>query len=104
PGIPLVQIDRAGPLQLETTVAESAFGFVRKGMRIGVSMDSAASVDPSGTVSEIVPAADASSHGILIKIDLPPSKDLHAGMYATAEIPTGTKEGILAPRTAIVVR
>ena len=104
PGVPLIQIDSAGPLQLQTTVAESAIGFVRKGMRIGVAMDSAPGVDSSGIVSEIVPAADASSHSFLMKIDLPPSKDLRVGMYAIAEIPTGTKQAILAPRTAIVVR
>jgi RND family efflux transporter MFP subunit len=104
PGVALVQIDSAGPLQLQATVAESAIGFVRQGMKIGVSIDSAASLDPSGTVSEIVPAADALTHSFLIKIDLPPSKDLHAGMYATAAIPTGTKEVILVARLAIVVR
>lgn len=104
PGVPLVQIDSAGPLQLQATVAESAIGFVRKGMKIGVSVDSVPGLDPSGTVSEIVPAADASSHSFLIKIDLSPSRDLRAGMYAAAEIPTGTKQAILAPRSAIVIR
>lgn len=104
PGVPLVQIDSAGPLQLEATVAESAIAFVHKGMKIGISIDSAPGIDPGGTVSEIVPAADTSSHSFLIKIDLPPSKDLRAGMYASAEIPTGTKQAIVAPRSAIVVR
>jgi RND family efflux transporter MFP subunit len=104
PGVPLVQIDSAGPLQLQASVAESAIEFVHKGMKVGVSIDSAANLDPSGTVSEIVPAADASSHSFLIKIDLPSSKDLHAGMYATAAIPTGTKEAILVARSAVVVR
>jgi len=104
PGVPLLQIDSAGPMQLQASVAESAIEFVHKGMKIGVSIDSAPDMDPSGTVSEIVPAADALSHSFLIKIDLPPSKDLHAGMYATAAIPTGTKEAILVARSAIVVR
>ena len=75
-----------------------------EGMKVGVSVGSAQDLDPSGTVSEIVPAADASSHSFLIKIDLPPSKNLRAGMYATALIPTGTKQAILVSRSAIVVR
>lgn len=104
PGVPLLQIDSAGSLQMQTSVAESTLPYVRKGMKIGVSIGSAPNVDPQGLVSEIVPAADASSHTFLIKIDLPPSKDLRAGMYATAEIPTGTKQAIIAPRSAIVVR
>ena len=104
PGVPLVQVDSTGPLQLETTVAESAIAFVRRGMQIGVSVDSAPGADPAGSVAEIVPVADASSHSFLVKIDLPPSRDLRAGMYATAEIPTGTRRAILAPRSAIVMR
>jgi RND family efflux transporter MFP subunit len=104
PGVPLVQIDSIGPLQLETTVAESAIAFVRKGMKIGVSIDSAPSLDPTGIVTEILPVADASSHSFLVKIGLPPSKYLHAGMYASAEIPTGTKQAVLVPRSAIVLR
>jgi RND family efflux transporter MFP subunit len=104
PGIPLVQIDSSGPLHLEATIAESAIGFVRKGMKVEVSIGNSPGVNPIGTVSEIVPAADASSHSFLIKIDLPPLKNLRAGMYATAKIPTGTKQAILAPRSGIVIR
>lgn len=104
PGVPLLQIDSAGPLQMQTTIAESTLPFVRKGMKMGISIDSASAVDPSGVVSEIVPTADASSHTFLIKIDLPPSKALRAGMYASAEIPTGTRQAVLAARSAIVVR
>jgi RND family efflux transporter MFP subunit len=104
PGVPLVQIDSAGPLQLEAAVAESAIGFVRKGMKLNVSIDALPGADPCGIVSEIVPAADPSSHSFQVKIDLPPSKELRAGLYATAAIPTGTKQAILAPRSAIVNR
>lgn len=104
PGVPLVQIDSAGPLQLQTSVAESAIASVRKGMKIGISIDAFPGADRNGIVSEIVPAADASSHTFTVKIDLPPSKDLRAGMYATADIPTGTKQAILVPQSAIVIR
>ena len=73
PGVPLIQIDGSGPLQLQATVAESAIGFVHKGMRVGVSIASPGA-DTAGTVSEILPAADMSSHTFLIKIDLAPAK------------------------------
>lgn len=104
PGVQLIQIDSTGPLQLQATVAESAIGFVHEGMKIRVSIPGAPALNPNGTVSEVVPAADPSSHSFLIKIDLPPSRELRAGMYATAEIPTGTKESILVSRSAIVMR
>ena len=103
PGVPLLQIDSAGPLELDTTVAESAIASVRLGMKIGVAVDGAAE-DPTGTVAQIVPAADATSHSFLVKIDLPPTQNLRAGMYATAEIPTGTRQAVVMPRSAVVVR
>jgi RND family efflux transporter MFP subunit len=104
PGVPLVQIDSAGPLQLQATVGESVITFVHPGMKVSVSIDGMPGADPQGTVSQILPAADASSHSFTVKIDLPLSIELRAGMYATADIPTGTKQAILAPRSAIVVR
>lgn len=104
PGVPLLQIDSAGPLQLHTTVDESAIAAVHKGMKIGISIDSSPALDPAGTVSEIVPAADPASHSFLVKIDLPPSPQLRAGMYATAAIATGSRQAIVLPRSAVVLR
>ena len=58
----------------------------------------------TGTVAEIVPAADPASHSFLVKIDLPASGQIRSGMYGTAEFPTGTHQAILVPRSAVVVR
>lgn len=104
PGIPLIQIDSAGSLQLQTTVAESVISLVRTGMKVNVSINASPGLNFQGKVDQIVPAADSSSHSFLVKIDLQSSKELRAGMYATAEIPTGTRQAILVPHTAIVLR
>jgi RND family efflux transporter MFP subunit len=104
PGVPLLQVDSNGPLQLQATVDESAIGNVRKGMKLSVKIDGVPSGTATGTVSEIVPAADPSSHSFLIKIDLAPSAQLHAGMYGSAEIATGTHQAILVPRSAVILR
>jgi len=101
PGVPLLQIDQAGPLQLQATVDESVISVVRKGMKISVTINGAPA---AGTVAEIVPAADPASHSFLVKINLPPSSQLRVGMYGTAEIATGTHEAILVPRSAVVQR
>lgn len=103
PGVPLLQIDSSGPLQLQASVSESAVAMVRLGMKLNVAVDALGS-DLSGKVAEIVPASDPSSHSFLVKIDLPAAKQLRAGMYATAQIPTGTKESVVVPRSAIVMR
>lgn len=104
PGVPLLQIDSAGPLRLEATVDESAIRAVRRDMKLQVNVSGAQAASITGTVAEIVPAADPTSHTFLIKIDLPSSAQLHAGMYGTANIATGTRQAILVPRSAVVLR
>jgi RND family efflux transporter MFP subunit len=104
PGVPLLQVDSDGPLQLQTTVDESAIGMVHKGMKISVSIDGATTANVTGTVAEIVPAADPASHSFTVKIDLVSSGKLRAGMYGTAAFATGTRQSILIPRSAVVQR
>ncbi|HEV2134025.1 MAG TPA: efflux RND transporter periplasmic adaptor subunit [Terracidiphilus sp.] len=103
PGVPLLQIDRSGPLQLQAAVDESAIAAVRLGLKTPVTMDGVAQ-PMQGAVAEIVPAADPSSHSFLVKIDLPTSDQLRAGMYGTASIPNGTHRAIVVPRSAVVTR
>ena len=55
-------------------------------------------------MAEIVPAADPASHSFLVKIDLPALPAFRAGMYATADIPTGARQAVVVPRSAIVIR
>jgi RND family efflux transporter MFP subunit len=104
PGVPLIQVDQAGALQLQASVDESAIGAVHKGMKVQVAIDGAGSKSMTGTVAEIVPAADPSSHSFLVKIDLPSSTQLRAGMYGTAEFANGARQAILIPRSAVVMR
>ncbi len=104
PGVPLLQIDSDGPVQLQAAVDESSIGAVRKGMKVQVTITGAAVPVVTGTVAEIVPAADPASHSFLVKIDLPASGQIRSGMYGTAEFPTGTHQAILVPRSAVVVR
>jgi RND family efflux transporter MFP subunit len=104
PGVPLLQVDQSGALQLQATVDESAIAVVHKGMKVQVAVDGAGSTSMAGTVQEIVPAADPASHSFLVKIDLPATSQLRAGMYGTAEFASGVKQAILVPRTAVVMR
>jgi RND family efflux transporter MFP subunit len=104
PGVPLLQIDQSATLQLQATVDQSVIGVVHKGMRVQVSIDGGVSTNLAGTVAEIVPAADPSSHSFLVKIDLPTSSQTRAGMYGTAEFVNGERQAILIPRSAVVAR
>ena len=104
PGVPLLQVDQAAALQLQATVDESVIGVIHKGMKVPVTIDGGTSTSMAGTVAEIVPAADPSSHSFLVKIDLPASNQTRAGMYGTAEFANGTRQAIAIPRSAVVAR
>jgi RND family efflux transporter MFP subunit len=104
PGIPLLQVDRAGDLQLQASVNESVIGAIHRGMKVPVVIDGTGSTSATGTVAEIVPAADPSTHSFLVKIDLPSSGQLRAGIYGTAMFANGVRGAILIPRSAVVAR
>jgi RND family efflux transporter MFP subunit len=103
PGVPLLQVDRTGALQLQINVDESAIALVHVGGRMQARIDGIAQ-PATGTVAEVVPAADPASRSFLVKIDLPQSTQLRAGMYGSAEIASGTRAAILVPRSAVVRR
>ena len=104
PGVPLLQVDQAGSLQLQATVDESVIGSIHKGMKVQVTIGGGSSSQVAGTVAEIVPAADPSSHSFLVKIDLPSSSLLRAGMYGTAEFSNGTRQAVVIPHSAVITR
>ncbi|WP_420237469.1 efflux RND transporter periplasmic adaptor subunit [Telmatobacter bradus] len=104
PGVPLLQLEGAGALQLQVSVDESAIGKVHRGMKIVVHVDGAVDVPTMGTVSEVQPAADAASHSFLVKIDLPQAKQLKAGMYGSAELDMGSHAAIKVAASACVQR
>jgi RND family efflux transporter MFP subunit len=100
PGAPLLQVDKSGALQLQTAVDESMIGAVHKGMKVQVAIEGVPGM--IGAIQEIVPAADPASHSFLVRIDLPDSSQLRAGMYGTAALASGARQAILAPRSAVV--
>ena len=104
PGVPLLQVDQAGALQLQATVDASAIATVRKGMKVQVVIDGASSADITGTVSDIYPAVDPGTHSFIVKIDLPSSTQLRSGMYGTAAFANGVRQAVVIPRSAVVSR
>jgi multidrug efflux pump subunit AcrA (membrane-fusion protein) len=74
------------------------------GMKVPVSIEGVDTAELTGTVAEIVPAADPASRSFLVKLDLPAVNNLRAGIYATAGFPGAVKPTILAPQSAVVMR
>ena len=103
PGMPILQIDQRGPLQLYATVDESLIGAVHLGMKMPVTVDGIGQ-SMTGRVAEIVPAADPASRTFLLKLDLPHRKGMRPGMYATAQFPGALRSVIMAPQSAVIQR
>ena len=104
PGVPILSIEDNSQYRLEVGVEESRSGSVRIGNRVSVRIDAIGGGEIYGTVSEILPSADASSRSFTVKIDLPANASLRSGQYGLASFPTGQKDAIAVPDTAIVER
>jgi hypothetical protein len=57
-----------------------------------------------GQVAQIVPAADASSHTFIVKIELPGNTAVRSGLFGHAQFSRGDKKALLIPRTAVLDR
>ncbi len=102
PGLPLLTVDRSGPLQLQVSVDESRIASVHVGQHLDATLNG--QTVPT-TVAEIVPAADPASHSFLVKLALPAAQHaLRAGIYGSVAIPIGQRTAILIPSSAVVQR
>jgi RND family efflux transporter MFP subunit len=102
PGVPVLELDKVGPLQLDVNVDESVLSTLHPGMSLPLAIPSAFSQPITGQIAAIVPAADSNTHSFLVKIKLPASPKLRSGMYGTAAIGTSTRPALLLPQSAVV--
>ena len=103
PGMPILQVDRDGPLQMYATVDESLISAVKLGMKMPVTVDGIGQTI-TGRVAEIVPAADPASRTFQLKLNLPHEPGMRPGMYATAKFPGAERSMVLAPLSAVIQR
>ena len=102
PGMALLEVEKAGTLQLTTSVDESLVKTLRNGMVIPVQIDALTKPALTGHVAEIDPAGDPGSHSFIVKIDLPAVDGLRSGMFGAAAIGSLRHTALLVPEAAIV--
>jgi RND family efflux transporter MFP subunit len=103
PGKPLLEMEDAHALQLETDVPEAVIGRLVLGDKLGVRV-SGVSNEFTGVVSEIAPSADPNSRTFLVKLDLPPTPGLRAGQFGRVAVPVGETSALRVPASAVVQR
>ena len=103
PGKGIVVIEDPTRLRFEVPVPESLAGALALGQTIPVAID-VLEARINGTVGEIEPSADSASRTFLVRLDLPPTPGLRAGLFGRALLPRGQASSLLAPAAAVVRR
>ncbi|HVB32849.1 MAG TPA: efflux RND transporter periplasmic adaptor subunit [Patescibacteria group bacterium] len=104
PGMPLLVLEETSRYRLEVTVDAENAGGLRRGMRTRVELDAFPAKTFTGTVAEIEPGADPSSHTVQVKIDLPRDSEMRSGLFGRAWFQQGQRKAIVAPASAILDR
>ena len=103
PGKPLLEMEDARALRLEADVPEAVVDKLKLGDSLPVHI-AAIEAGLQGTVSEIAPAADASSRTFLVKLDLPAAPAVRAGQFGRVAMPVGETTALRIAASAVVDR
>jgi RND family efflux transporter MFP subunit len=104
PGMPILTVEDVRRYRLEVTVNENDLRYLRISESVPVAIDTLDNTELRAKITEIAPAADASTRAFLVKIDLPADKALRSGLFGRAEFSRGNRPSLLIPRTAVVER
>jgi len=90
PGVPLLRVYDPGSLRLEAPIREGLATRLRVGQPLDVAIASL-DLELSGVIDEIVPYAEPGARTFLVKVRVPASPNLYAGMYGRVKIPAGER-------------
>jgi RND family efflux transporter MFP subunit len=102
PGLPLLTLESTGGFEMAVDLPETLFKTVTVGKKASIRVSSLQDLDIDGTVSVVSPSADTRSRSFLVKLDLPDSAPVHAGMFARAGFSVGEEQLILIPAEAVL--
>jgi RND family efflux transporter MFP subunit len=96
PGMPLIEIEGEGGLELRATVESELAATLRPGSKLRAMVDGQAA-PVTATVVAVAPSGDATTHRFEVKADLPSASGLRAGLFARLLVP-----GVVAdPRISV---
>lgn len=100
PGVPLLVLADDSQYRLEATVPEKLANFLHVGSPVKVRLD-ALQADWTASLVQMVPAAEASSHSLLVKARLPRDQRVYSGLFGRLLLSTGKREALRVPEAAI---
>jgi Cu(I)/Ag(I) efflux system membrane fusion protein len=102
-GQTLAQVSGLGTVWLTAAVPEAEAGNLRDGAPARVELAAFPGEAFSGRVSAILPAAQAESHTVQVRIELPNRAGrLHPGLYGTAHLGGAARPALVVPSEAVI--
>lgn len=102
PGQPILVVESAGRLQVETQVPGDVLSQLRPGQTVAIAVDGR-DAPLSGRVARISPAADPVSRTFMVRLDVA-GPGLRSGDYVRVLFPRGQRQTLLLPADALVRR
>ena len=101
-GQELFRMIRQGRLEWRADVAAADLARLRPGMAASVTPSGGAPI--AGKVRMVAPTVDPQTRNGIVYVDLAPSADARAGMFARGEFDVGTGQGLTLPQSAVQLR
>jgi multidrug efflux pump subunit AcrA (membrane-fusion protein) len=103
PGVPLLTIENNSHYQLHASVQESQLGKIHLHDQAQVTLEALGNKELSGTVEEIVPAADPATRSYIVKIGLlnVDGTQLRSGLYGKTRFIIGQRKALAVPQAAV---
>jgi RND family efflux transporter MFP subunit len=104
PGMPLIEIEGQGGLELRATVESGIAATLRPGSKVKAIVDGQPG-PLTATVTAIAPSGDPTTHRFELKADLPEASGLRAGLFARLLVPgVAADPRITVPAAALFER
>ena len=101
-GAELFRMIRQGRLEWRAEVAAADLARIKPGMAASITPSGSASV--TGKVRMVAPTVDPQTRNGIVFVDLAPSREARAGMFARGEFDIGSAQGLTLPQSAVLLR
>jgi RND family efflux transporter MFP subunit len=103
PGRPVLSVENATRLQVQTAVSDAIFPHLKLGDSVLVDADGRAEPAKAKIIS-LVGAADPMSHTHLVKLELPTASGLRSGTFVHVRFAVGSRQSLRVPNAALLQR
>ena len=103
PQLPVVVIQQIAPVKAMVNVSEKYYSLLKERIPVTLRVDALEGKEFSGTISNVYPTLDPTTHTIATEIEVP-NRDasLRPGMYARVHIDFGSRDVLSVPDKAVV--